>query len=330
MRILHAEADGWAPEARRRLEALAGATVEAASLDRPALLARLSGVDALIVRLGHRVDGELLAAAPRLRFVASATTGLDHIDLAAAADRGIEVLSLRGETDFLEQVPATAELTWALLLALLRRLPQAAGDAASGEWRRELFRGYELHGRRLGLVGLGRVGRQVAGFALAFGMEVAAYDPAPARAAAGVALLGSLEALLERSDVLSLHAPLDETTRGLIGARELALLPPGAFLVNTARGGLLDEAALVAALRSGHLAGAALDVIENERDPEARRAGPLLSYLREAGEEGKLLLTPHLGGATFDSMARTEIFVAGKLAAALMRHNPQQPEKKQP
>lgn len=327
MKILHAEADGWAAEARRRLAAVTGAEIEAASLDRDGLLARLPGVDALIVRLGHRIDGELLAAAPRLRFVASATTGLDHIDLEAAARRGIEVISLRGETEFLEQVPATAEFTWALLLALLRRLPAAANDAARGAWRREFFRGHELSGRRLGLAGLGRVGRQVARFGLAFGMEVAAYDPAPAREVAGVELCPSLAALLERSDVFSLHAPLGPGTRGMIGAPELALLPPGAFLVNTARGGLVEEEALAAALREGRLAGAALDVIENEREPAARERGPLARYLREHGEQGRLLLTPHLGGATFESMARTEIFVAEKLAAALLRHNPQQPHR---
>lgn len=318
-KILHAEADGWAEAARRRLEEVA--EVEAASLDRPALLARLAPVEALIVRLGHQVDQELLAAAPRLRYLASATTGLDHVDLAAATRRGVTVLSLRGESDFLDQVPATAEFTWALLLALLRHLPWAAADAAQGNWRRELFRGRELAGRRLGLVGLGRVGRQVAGYGLAFGMEVAAFDPAPARLVPGVLMCASLEQLLSRSEILCLHAPLDDSTRGLIGERELGLLPSGAYLVNTARGGLVGEEALVAALESGHLAGAALDVIDHERDEAARRAGPILRYLREKGGDGRLLLTPHLGGATFDSMARTETFIADKLAQALERES---------
>ncbi len=314
--MLHAEADLWAEEARLLLSEVAEVE-EAAHLDRAALMARLPAVDALIVRLGHQIDSELLAAAPRLRFLASATTGLDHIDLEAAAAHGIEVLSLRGEIEFLEKVPATAEFTWALLLALLRNIPQASTDVRQGSWRREHFRGHELAGRHLGLVGLGRVGRQVAGFGLAFGMRVAAYDPAPRQEMAGVELCPSLEALLARSDVLCLHAPLDETTRGLLGDRELALLPPGAFLVNTARGGLLDEAALLRALESGRLQGAALDVIDNERNEEKRRTSPLAHYLREQGDAGRLLITPHLGGATFDSMARTEIFIARKLAARL-------------
>ena len=319
-RVLHAEADGWAAEARQRLEEVA--EVSAESLGRPALLGRLAEVDALLVRLGHQIDAELLAAAPRLRFVASATTGLDHIDLEATAARGVEVLSLRGETEFLEKIPATAEFTWALLLALLRRIPAASSDVRQGFWRRERFRGRELAGRHLGLVGLGRVGRQVAGFGLAFGMQVAAYDPCPAKVPAGVEICPSLEALLARSDVLSLHAGLDASTRGMLGARELALLPPGAVLINTARGGLLDEQALVAALEKGHLEGAALDVIENERDPEQRLSGPLARYLHEQGEQGRLLITPHLGGATFDSMARTEIFIAEKLAARLRASGP--------
>ena len=316
-KVLHAEADLWAEEARQSLEEVA--EVEAATLDRGALLARLATVDALIVRLGHQIDSELLAAAPRLRWVASATTGLDHIDLGATRARSIEVVSLRGETDFLEKIPATAEHTWALLLALLRHLPAAFSDVRAGHWRRELFRGRELHGRNLGIVGIGRVGRQVAGFGLAFGMRVAAYDPAPdlGKIPPGVELCTHLDALLVHSDVLCLHAPLDEQTRGLLGERELALLPPGAFLVNTARGGLLDEKALVKALESGHLQGAALDVVAAGRDAEARQHGEIAGYLRRHGESGRLLVTPHLGGATFDSMARTEIFIARKLAASL-------------
>lgn len=320
-RVLHADADGWPAAARRRLEEVAA--VETASLDRAGLLARLPGFDALIVRLGHQLDQEVFAAGPRLRFVASATTGLDHVDLEAAARHRVEVISLRGETLFLESIPATAEFTWALLLALIRRLPWAAADVRAGHWRRELFRGQDLAGRRLGIVGLGRVGRQVARFGLAFGMQVAAYDPAPGRELAGVTLCASLRELFERTDVACIHAPLDERTRGMIGDTELGWLEPEALLVNTARGGLLDEGALVRALESGRLGGAAIDVVESERDPEARKAGPLFRFLAERGDEGRLLITPHLAGASFDSMARTEIFIADKLACALGRPRPE-------
>lgn len=311
-RILNAEAEGYCSEARIVLDHFA--EVDHEQLDRAHLLACLGDYDGLIVRLGHSVDAELLRHGRRLRVVASSTTGLDHIDLRACAERDIAVLSLRGESAFLEEVPATAELTWALLLALLRRLPWAFDDVRRGGWQRDAFKGRELRNRRLGLVGLGRVGRQVAGFGKAFGMEVAAFDPKPERWVEGVLSCPDLPTLLGRSDVLSVHASLDDRSRGMIGAAELALLPANAFLLNTARGELVDESALVAALDSGRLAGAALDVRHHERDPAARAASPIDRFLARPEARGRLLLTPHIGGVTEESMARTEIFLAKKLA----------------
>jgi len=311
-RILVAEAAGYAPAAREILEGLG--PVVLADLDRAGLLAALDGVQVLIVRLRNRIDEEVLAAAPALRVVVTATTGLDHIDLEAAARRGVTVLSLRGETDFLETVTATAEHTWGLLLALVRHIPRAAAAAAAGVWERDRFRGRELRGRRLGIVGLGRLGRMVARYGAAFAMDVAAHDPFAGAWLEGVARCDTLAELLDRSDVLSLHVPLDERTRGLIGAAELGRLPAGALLVNTSRGGVVDEAALLDALRSGRLAGAALDVVQGETVAGAV-AGSLL--VRHARENDNLLLTPHIGGATLESMQNTEIFMAGKLARFL-------------
>ncbi|MCG8459593.1 MAG: hypothetical protein MI919_25215 [Holophagales bacterium] len=315
LRILNAEADGYSAEARAILETLG--RLEEGQLQRASLLQRLAGVQVLITRLGHRVDRELLGAAPDLLAVVSATTGLDHLDLDAARERGVEVLSLRGETDFLETIAATPEHTWALLLALVRRLPAAFEHARGGGWDRDRFRGSELADKRLGLVGLGRVGRRVSRYALAFGMEVAAVDP-DAEAwqrpgAEGVEKADSLETLLRRSHVVSLHASLGPDTRGMIGDRELGWARPGTILVNTARGGLVDEAALARALRTGRLGGAAVDVVDHERDAEQRLASPLFDYLRENGEAGNLIVTPHIAGATAESMARTEVFMAHKL-----------------
>ena len=146
-RILNAEPDGYSSRARAELQEVADVTEEV--LDREALMRALPDYDALIVRLGHRVDAPLLEAGPQLRVVATATTGLDHIDLKAAKERGVEVLSLRGESEFLRGVVATAEHTWALLLALLRRIPLASAAAKQGEWDRDAFRGRELDGKRL-------------------------------------------------------------------------------------------------------------------------------------------------------------------------------------
>lgn len=306
-RILNAEPENYSPLA---LEILQGAgQVRLAALSRAELLAALAEVDALIVRLAFQVDEEVFAAAPHLRAVVSATTGLDHIDLAAAERHGVQVLSLRGEVDFLRSIPATAELTWGLLLALTRNIPSAFSSVLAGEWQRDRFKGHDLAGRRLAILGLGRIGSIVARYGLAFGMRVYAYDPHPLTWVEGVKRTESMEELLVAADVLSIHVPLNPQTVGLVGAEQLNRLPPGALLINTSRGDVLDESALLAALQSGRLAGAALDVLSNERSA-GLGSSALVEYART---HANLLLTPHIGGATYESMAATEIFMAHKL-----------------
>jgi D-3-phosphoglycerate dehydrogenase len=311
LRILNVEPEGYSPLARRVLERVA--EVDEAALGRAALLAAIGRYDALVARLGHRIDAELLRAGRRLRAVATATTGLDHVDLEAAAARGIAVVSLKGEAEFLAGVTATAELAWGLIVALLRRIGPAFDSVRARQWDRDRFVGRELKGKRLGLLGLGRLGRMVARYGLAFGMDVTAHDPYAADWPSDVARAADLGALLAASDVLSLHAALTPETRGMIGAAALARLPRGAWLVNTARGDLVDEAALIAALESGQLAGAAVDVLAGEGQGRAL-ASPLVAY---AAAHDNLLITPHVGGATRESMEKTEIFIAEKLVRAL-------------
>lgn len=308
IRILNIEPEDYAREAYEILERLG--TVEESCLGRGDLLAQLPQYDVLIVRLGSQIDREIIEAGSRLRAIVTATTGLDHIDLEFAKTRGVAVLGLKGETEFLRSVGATAEHTWALLLALMRRIPSAIASVLEGEWNRLKFRGRELHGKRLGIVGLGRIGRQIAGYGKAFGMLTAAFDPYTSKGIEGVRRIETLHALLRQSDVLSLHVPLNRDTTGLIGRKELGLLPGGALLINTSRGEILDEIALFESLRSGEVGGAALDVVCNERDEDKRQQSPLLAYARE---HNNLLITPHIGGATRESMWKTEIFMAQKL-----------------
>ncbi|MDP2954981.1 MAG: NAD(P)-dependent oxidoreductase [Longimicrobiales bacterium] len=311
MRILVAESRGFSPAAERRLRGLGDVTL--ADLDRSGLLGAVAGADVLVVRLRNRVDGEVLAAAPGLRAVVSPTTGLDHLDLVALEGRGVAVLSLRGETAFLRTVTGTAEHAWALLLALVRRLPAAAAAARAGDWDRDRFRGRELAGKTLGVVGLGRLGSMVARYGAAFGMRVVAYDPYldPWPTGAAPERVPSLAALLGACDVVSLHVPLNDETRGLLGSAALAAMKPGSVLVNTSRGGVVDEAALVEAVRSGQLAGAALDVVAGETAPGGVVESPAVAF---ASADDRILLTPHIGGATLESMENTEIFMAEKLA----------------
>jgi D-3-phosphoglycerate dehydrogenase len=308
LRILNLEPTGYSDDARMVLLELGDVTD--GPLSRRALLERVSDYDVLIVRLKHQIDREVIEAGSRLKAIVSATTGLDHIDLATADSRQIAVLSLRGEEEFLRSITATAELTWGLLLALMRHIPEATASVLEGEWNRDAFRGRDVAGRRLGIVGLGRVGRQIAGYGAAFRMSVAAYDPYTSYWPPTVQRKDSLADLLVNTDVLTIHVGLHPGTVKLIARRELRLLPRGAILLNTSRGQIIDDEALVEALASGHLSGAALDVVPQERSDDERRAGPLITY---ASAHRNLLITPHIGGASVEAMARTEVFMARKL-----------------
>ncbi|HLE57466.1 MAG TPA: NAD(P)-dependent oxidoreductase [Rhodothermia bacterium] len=265
--------------------------------------------DLLFVRLQTAVTRDLLESATRLRAVISPTTGLNHIDLDAAAEFNIEVFHLRGQTEFLRSIPSTAEHTWALLLALVRRVPEAFESVRRGRWEQDPFRGIELHEKHLGVVGCGRLGSIVAHYGRAFGMSVSAFDPYAEFVPSYVDRCGSLEELLLKSDVLSVHVPLNDETTGMIGARQLESLPDGAVLINTSRGEIIDEEALLQALVSGRLSGAAVDVIRNELSP-SERGRTLVSYART---HENLIITPHIGGATIEAVEKTDLFIVGRL-----------------
>ena len=306
-RILNLEPQDYSPVARAVLDRLGD--VSDGPLTRSELMDRVGECNVLIVRLAHRIDREILDRAGQLRVVVSSTTGLDHIDADYAASKGIAILSLRGEVEFLRGIPATAEHTWALLLALVRNLPAAVQSVRAGEWDRDRFKGHELAGQQLGILGLGRIGEMVARYGLAFGMRVSAYDPFRQGWMERVDRASSQADLFGRSDVLSIHVPLNEQTVRLVGEAELVRLPAGALLVNTARGQVIDEPALQQALESGRLAGAALDVLADETMGQLK-SSLLLAYARS---HTNLIITPHLGGATVESMAATEVFMANKL-----------------
>jgi D-3-phosphoglycerate dehydrogenase len=312
IRILNVEPEGYSPKAREILAALGEVTEK--TCDRAGLLGAAGGCEVLIARFGHHMDKELFASAPRLRALVSATTGLDHIDLEAAAAHGVTVLSLKGETEFLEELSATAELAWGLLLAVMRHIPQASQSVKGGGWDRDAFRGNELRGKRLGILGLGRLGQMVAEYGRAFGMPMAAYDPYASDWPAGVELRSAAEDLMEDAQALSIHLPLNDETKGFMDKDMLARLPDGAVLINTSRGAVVDEGALLAALDSGHLAGAGLDVVADEL-----AGGPSQALLAHVRDHGNLIITPHMGGATVESMEKAEVFMAQKLARFLKK-----------
>ncbi len=277
--------DPLSSRALETLRAAPGISVEERrGLSEGQLLPLVRDIDAWIVRGATQVTRRLIDAAPRLRWIARAGAGLDNIDVAAAKERGIEVLNVPGAN-----AVAVAELVFGLLLALLRHIPAATASVRGGAWEKARFMGRELRGKTLGIVGLGKIGRAVAQRARAFEMSCVGCDPLvpddqiramgiePAR----------FEFLLPRAEILTLHLPLTPETRGLIGSKELASLPRGAFLVNAARGGLVDEEALAEALDKEHIAGAALDVFSEEPPVGSR----FLAHPR-------VVLTPHIGAAT--------------------------------
>lgn len=303
LRVLVAEplpASGLAPLEDARIE-----VVHAASLERTELIRTIAGFDALVVRSGTRVDSELLAAGTRLRAVGRAGVGVDNIDVQSATAHGIAVLNApTGNTI------SAAELTFALLLSVLRKIPSADRSMRAGEWDRSAFRGVELSGRTLGLIGAGRIGAAVARRAHAFQMKVLAYDPylTSERAQALEVEPAGLDELLTRADVVTVHVPLTSETRGLLGERRLRAMKADAVLVNAARGGIVDEAALAHVLADGHLAGAALDVYEEEPLPAAHA-------LRSAP---RLVLTPHLGASTAEAQHNVAHEVASAVRDALL------------
>jgi D-3-phosphoglycerate dehydrogenase / 2-oxoglutarate reductase len=311
IRILIAESKGFSPEAAQLLRQVGEVTL--ADLDRTALEKALPHFDVLWVRLRNHIDARLLGSSARLKMIATPTTGLTHIDLEAAEERGVEILSLRGATGFLRTIRGTAEHTIGLMLALLRGLPAATAHVAAGGWNRNLFQGREIYGRTVGIVGYGRLGRIVARYLNAFEARVLVTDrPDWCGSVDPFVEMVSLPDLLAASDIVSLHVNLCPETHGFFGRNCFAAMRSGAYFLNTARGELVDEEALLEALESGSLAGAALDVLAGEPLVDAAQH-PLVQYARR---HSNLILTPHIGGCTKESMEKTEIYLAGQLVEA--------------
>ena len=264
----------------------------------------IEGYDALIVRSSTKVTGEILRAGKRLQVVGRAGVGVDNVDVETATRSGIIVMNTPGGNS-----TSTAEHSFAMLIALARNIPQATSSIKSGNWDRGQYLGVELAGKTLGVIGLGKVGREVAGRGAAFKMRVLGYDPFVAEeiALAHGAQLATLDEVMEQADFITLHLPLTSRTRHFISEEQLDRAKDGAFLVNCARGGIVDEHALLRALNSGKLAGAALDVFEEEppTSPE------LIAHER-------LICTPHLAGSTREAQANVALQIAAQVSDVLL------------
>ncbi len=279
-------------------------TVVNKRLSRKQLLNEIKDVDILVVRIETLVDKVVLKDAKRLKVIASATTGIDHIDVAEAEKRGIKIINLQGT----HSLP-TAEYTFALILALVRRIPWAFESMKENKWERYKFFGREVRGRILGIVGLGKIGGRVANYAAAFGMKVIAHDPyVTAENAKELNVeLTSLENVLKKSDIITIHSMLTKVTENMIDYKELQMMKRDAFLINVARGKIVNEKALVRALKNGIIAGAALDVYSIE---PIESGNELVKY---AKENDNLLLTPHIAASTQESIRNAAIYVAERV-----------------
>jgi len=294
-------------------EELSPATVEALGpdfdvrnvdgTDRPALLSALAEANAILIRSATQVDAEAIAAAPKLKVVARAGVGLDNVDIKAATEAGVMVVNAPTSN-----IVSAAELTIGHLLSIARHIPAANASLAAGEWKRSKYSGAELFEKTVGIIGLGRIGALITTRLQAFGMNVVAYDPYVTAARAqqmGVQLL-SLDELLEQSDFITIHMPKTPETTGMIGAAQLKKMKKTAYIVNVARGGLIDEDALADALSDNVIAGAGLDVFVNEPPTGSKLLGL-----------PNIVVTPHLGASTDEAQEKAGVSVAKSVRLAL-------------
>ncbi len=275
--------------------------------DREALFAALADADAVLIRSATKIDAEALAHAPVLKVVARAGVGLDNVDIKAATAAGVMVVNAPTSN-----IVSAAELTVGHILSLARRVPAAHGSLSVGEWKRSSYTGVELFEKTVGIVGLGRIGALVAARLAAFDMRVVAYDPYVTSARAqqlGVQLL-SLDELVAEADFLTIHMPKTPETTGMIGAEQFRAMKPTAYVVNVARGGLIDEEALLVALQNGEIAGAGLDVFTSEPPVEGSSARALTAL-------PNVVVTPHLGASTDEAQEKAGVSVARSVRLAL-------------
>jgi D-3-phosphoglycerate dehydrogenase len=298
--------DAISDEACRRLAEETGWTVEKRiGLSPEELLTKVDDADVLIVRSGTRITADVIAAARRLKVIGRAGIGVDNIDVEAASERGIRVVNTPGAT-----TTSVAEVTLGALLSLARSIPRADASMRLGEWKRNEFQGFELKGKLLGVIGFGRIGREVARLAQAFGMRVVASDPFLEESHTAGVHLHTLEDVLSRADFVTIHVPLDVDNQGLLGREQLAHMKRGSYLLNMSRGGLVDEDALADLLDSGHLAGCALDTYA------AEPPGATIDRLRA---HPQTVLLPHIGASTREGQIRVGMELVDNVAKAVKR-----------
>lgn len=293
--------------------------VDSVTLSKPELLERAAEYDVFFIGLGLHIDREVIDHATNLRVICTATTGLDHIDLEYAKQKGIEVMSLRGEEEFLNSVTSTAELAFGLLLDLARNISVSFESIKKHEWNREKFCGHALRGKILGIVGCGRLGKMMVQYAKAFGMEVVVTDPF--RTEEECLSLGvkkvEFENLVEMSDYISIHVHLSHETENMFRKEVFEKMKPSTCIVNTSRGKIVNEDDVIQALQEKKIAGYATDVLADELSfPRGLETNALIAF---AQNNLNVVMSPHLGGMTYESREATDCFMVEKLKRYLKK-----------
>ncbi len=277
------------------------------------LPAAMQTCDVFWFRLGFRLDASVLTKDQRCRVLATPVTGIDHIDEDLCESYGIKIVCLGGELEFLREIRATAEHTLLLAMSLMRRLVPAAKDVEGYHWRRDVFRGHELYQKNVGIVGFGRLGQIVANYFHCLGCQIHVYDIADKQIPTHYTRHTSLEQLIRASEIVTLHIPYNDRNHHFIDDEALANFDKDKILINTSRGGVIDEQALVEMLVTGRLAGVAMDVLEGEPFIAENKLVEL------SHSDDRVLITPHIGGNTYESFEKTEEFLAKKIAKLFQR-----------
>jgi D-3-phosphoglycerate dehydrogenase len=284
------------------------AEVDYVEWDREQIIEHIGSYDIFIPSIGIVLDNEIYNTARRLKVIATPSTGTDHIDLTEAEKRGILVLSLKNDLTFLRGVTSTAEQALGLLLSVVRRIPSSFDSVKRGEWTRESIKGNMLSGKTLGIIGFGRLGEMMSEYGTALRMNILATDPNKIIDRKYVSQV-SLNELLEQSDIITLHLHLNEQTRHLIDSDQFKIIKDGAIIINTSRGAIINEEAMVEALESGKLGGAGLDVLATELEGDIGNSA-IVQYARQ---NNNVVISPHVGGATYEAQEMAYTQTASKV-----------------
>lgn len=276
------------------------------------ILEMTNEAEILLISLDTKIDKNVINYFNNLKYIITPTTGTDHINVDYCKEKGVEIISLKNETEFLQNIPPTAEFTFGLIFSVLRNIPHAFESVKSFEWKREKFVGNELMGKTLGILGFGRLGRIVAEYAKAFKMHVIAYDPSEEAINAMKqqdVLYRFWDDVFKLSDIVSIHIGLSNETYGIVGRKELEMMKKEAILINTSRGQIIIEEELLTVLEEKKIKGAGLDVLGTENQKEHPQINKLIAYSRK---NDNLIITPHIAGTTQESIKKTVEFVIQK------------------